>query len=73
MDIKYLYHKAVCSKCGRKILIEISSIGTAHQMIQNVVCAECVGEIDENFRKLHPRAADDIERWVKEELITPNS
>lgn len=31
-----------CSICGRKIVVDITSIGSPHQNIEAVTCIECV-------------------------------
>ena len=30
-----------CSICGKVIIIDFTSIGTTHQMVQGVTCLEC--------------------------------
>jgi hypothetical protein len=43
--LKYEYHKLKCSKCGRKILVEIGLIGVGHNAIVSVTCAECFKKV----------------------------
>ena len=66
--LRYEYHKLKCSKCGRKILVEIGLIGVSHNAIVSVTCAECLKKVKlpDIFKKRHAEAAADIERWLEE-------
>lgn len=63
---RYEYHKLKCSKCGRKILVELTTFGIPHHFGVAATCAECL-KISEEFRKARLQEAQDIESWIKEE------
>jgi hypothetical protein len=60
--------KLKCSKCGRKILVEIGLIGVSHNAMVNVTCAECLkkGGLSDDFKKRFVEVAADIEKWLEE-------
>jgi hypothetical protein len=66
--LRYEYHKLKCSKCGRKILVEIGLIGVSHNAVVRVTCAECLkkAKLSDVFKKCYTETADDIERWLEE-------
>ncbi len=57
----YQYYKTECRKCRRKILVEWALFGIPHQDLIGVTCADCLGEINADFRRERPEAARDIE------------
>lgn len=65
----YHYNKCVCSKCGRKILVEKILIGVSHTTHTQAMCLDCLIEkgVDEDFKEKHPEAAKDMEEWYNEE------
>lgn len=68
MSLGYTYYKKECTKCKRRILVEIGLIGTNHNAGVSVTCANCIKEeqIPEEFKKENPEAYNDIMKWVKE-------
>lgn len=58
-------HKTKCSKCDRKILVQLPLIGVPHHMDVIVCCSECLN-ITEEFKKDHPEVAADLKRWKNE-------
>ena len=68
MSLGYDYFKEECTKCKRKILVEIGLIGVSHNAGVSVTCADCIKEeqIPKNFKKENPEAYNDITKWIKE-------
>ena len=67
--MRYINSKAVCSDCGRKILVMLNSIGTPHQSVASVVCAECLkkkGGVDSNWANENKEEAKDLNAWIEE-------
>lgn len=66
--IEYTYYKKKCSKCGRKILVEIVLIGTNHNADIIATCAECLKKesLPKEFVSERPEIAKDIEEWINE-------
>lgn len=63
-----IHHKAFCKECGRKILVILLSIGTPHQYVDSVLCAECFskkGGVDEQWAKDNPVEAKELAEWIK--------
>jgi len=52
-----------CSKCGRKILVEMGLIGVPHHTSISVTCGECL-VLSKKFRKQQPEIVSKIERWL---------
>jgi hypothetical protein len=67
-ELMYEYRKLRCSRCGRKILVEIGLIGVSHNAVVSVACAERLKEVglSDDFRRRFAKAAADIERWLEE-------
>jgi hypothetical protein len=67
----YIYYKLNCSKCGRKILVEIALCGTNHNLSVIATCADCLkshwNEVPEEFLKERKQEAKDIKAWVNDE------
>lgn len=61
--LDYHYAKLMCSKCGRKILVEAFLIGVSHTASTTATCAECIGPLTEDYKREHPEAAADLEAW----------
>jgi hypothetical protein len=55
-------HFIKCSKCGKKIVIEIVLCGVSHNVGVSAVCAECM-KVDADFKKEHPDIAKQIEEF----------
>jgi len=66
MKLGYMYYKCRC-KCGRKILVEIGLVGVSHNASVSATCGECVGPVYEEFESAQPKAATDIEEWIKKQ------
>ena len=65
-DMDYCYKTAACSKCGRRILVEMGLIGVPHHSWVMVTCAECLQvPVAEAFRERRPDAAAEIEKWLQ--------
>lgn len=58
MSLGYTYYKKECTKCKRRILVEIGLIGTNHNAGVSVTCVDCIKEeqIHGNFKKRKPRS-----------------
>ena len=54
-----------CSKCEKKILVEMILFGPPHHQKPSATCAECL-EVMERFRKEQPKITEQIESWAKE-------
>lgn len=67
MKFIYNYYKLQCSKCFRKILVEIHLIGVSHNASVTAICADCITmKEDSDFAKDKPKAYKDITNWIKE-------
>jgi len=68
MSFRYQYFKKECTKCKRRILVEIGLIGVSHNAGISVTCADCIKEerIPERFKKENREAYNDIIKWIKE-------
>jgi len=65
-EFPYTYHKLACTKCGRKIIVEVLLIGVDHTASITAVCAECLKKgVNKEFAEKNPEAAKDIEEWIK--------
>jgi hypothetical protein len=66
--LRYEYHKLKCSKCGRKILVEIGLISVSHNAMVSVTCAECLRKVklSNDFKRRFKKVAADIEKWLDE-------
>ena len=66
-DVLTYYCK--CSKCRRKILVQMLTLGTSHDLYVTATCAECLKRygIDEEYARENPDDARRIEEWVNEE------
>lgn len=62
-----IQRKAECTECGRKILVFLRSIGSSHQFVDHIICAECLVEkgIDEKWAKDYPQEAKKLEAWIQ--------
>ena len=65
-----LTYFSTCSKCGRRILIQILSFGISHNADVVTTCAECLKRegIDAAYTKDHPEDAKRIQEWIDEEV-----
>ena len=64
-DFTVVGHLTACSKCGRKMLVEMALIGSQHHVGVTVVCGNCL-VVTEEFRKEHPKIVSTIENWLHE-------
>ena len=51
-----------CKKCHKKIMIELTMIGTSHHLSPVITCAECVS-LTEEFQQKHPDITQQIKDW----------
>lgn len=60
--INSMGHLCQCTKCGRKIAIDLPLIGTRHHMDPMVNCGECIDlkAVDKNF----PDIARKMKNWL---------
>lgn len=54
-----------CSKCKRKILVEMPMIGVPHHTGISAMCGECLVVAD-SFKSVYPEQAKEIEEWLAE-------
>jgi hypothetical protein len=52
-----------CRKCGRKVLVEMSMIGSTHHVGVAVTCGECL-ILSDQLRKEQPEIVSKIESWL---------
>lgn len=57
-------HRLACSKCGRKILVEVFLSGIDHTAGIHATCAECL-ELSPEFAAAAPDVAREVEEWKK--------
>lgn len=55
-------HKTQCTKCHRKVLIQLPLFGVPHHFDALCVCANCL-EIDSAFKDQYPEIANDLLLW----------
>lgn len=55
-------HKTQCSKCNKKILVQLPLFGPPHHGDVFVTCGECL-KIDKGFKEKYPEIAKNIEEW----------
>jgi len=55
-------HKTKCSKCGRKVLIQLPLFGVPHHFDAMPTCAECL-DLDPHWADEHPEIALDLLKW----------
>ena len=62
--MSFTYYTCKCSKCNRKILVEITTIGADCDTEPIVNCAQCLSIVPA-YRTSHPKETEDIERWQR--------
>ena len=65
--MNFIHSKNKCPECGRKILVIMTSIGSPHQFVNQVICGECLLEkgLNEAWVKANPEEAEEIETWIR--------
>jgi len=62
--ISLMGHLLKCTKCGRKIAMQVGLIGTVHHVQPSVTCGECL-DIDQAFATQYPEVTEQLEEWKK--------
>lgn len=60
-------YKANCSKCKRKILVEMVVNGSWHHSTPTVTCSDCL-KICDIFQTNQPEITADLEKWAKSDV-----
>ena len=55
-------HFLKCSKCGKKIIVNITLCGVNHNIAVHATCASCI-KINTEFKEKHPDIVKQIEEF----------
>lgn len=69
-DYDILTYFCKCSKCNRKVLVQILSFGVSHNSDVATTCAECLKRegINKEYAEKDPNTAKRIQEWLDEEV-----